>query len=65
MITREQTFLEVKYQQEVTRRITKLSWLSERFGDCAKYQGFDQEEALEQIVSQVMALALLFIAKLD
>jgi len=65
MRTNDLGLLKVEHQQEITRRIKKLHWLQERFGDEAKYQGFMQDRVVNSIISEVMMLALLIMAEID
>lgn len=57
--------LSIDHQNQVRRRINKLWWLSQRYGDTAKYQGFNQVEVSACIIKEVMALALLIMAEID
>ena len=52
-------------QTRIVKRIQTLFWLSQRYGDNAKYQGFDQEEVLGELMQEAILLRLEIFAKVD
>lgn len=59
----EQVFLTPREQDNIRQKLKKLHWIEERYGDEAKYQGFDQAELMGDMISTVCLLRLLFVAK--
>jgi len=45
-------------QRRWKSKLRKLTWCEERFGDEAKYQGFDQGELVQEMIRLIILLRL-------